>query len=98
MAEGGCVLRRFLESLGGLIRRRWLLILILLAALGGAGALAGPPLYAWYQLAARRSAVERFHPDDAIPHLDACLAVWPGNVEAHLLSARAARLVGDLRA
>ena len=73
----------------------WLLVL---ALLGGAGALAGPHLWAWYHLAAGRDAVAHFHADEARSHLDACLAVWPGCIEARLLDARAARLAGDLAA
>jgi tetratricopeptide (TPR) repeat protein len=74
------------------------MVLALVVSIVAAGALGGPHLYAWYQLAAGRTAVEQFHADDARSHLDACLIVWPGNVEAHLLGARAARLAGDFNA
>ena len=72
--------------------------LLALALLGGAAALAGPHLWAWRCLAAGRDAVERFRGDEARSYLDACLTVWPGCVEAHLLDARAARLAGDFAA
>ena len=91
------MLRRLLTTLAGLVRRRWRLLAVL-AVLAAAAGLTAPHVYAWRHLTAGRSAVESFHDDDARAHLDACLAVWPGSVEAHLLAARAARLGGDFEA
>ncbi len=71
--------------------------LLAFALLSGAGALAAPHLWAWRHLAAGRDAVAHFHADEARTQLDACLAVWPGCVEAQLLDARAARLAGDFK-
>ena len=86
--------RRILAAVGRTARRFWVW-LVAAALLGGGAALAAPHLFAWHHLSAGRAAVERFHPDEARPQLDACLAVWPGCIEAHLLAARAARLGGD---
>jgi tetratricopeptide (TPR) repeat protein len=58
--------------------------------------LAGPHAWAWYQLQAGRSALVRYHPDDARIHLERCLRVWPNSARAHLLLSRAARQSGDL--
>ncbi len=61
-----------------------------------AGVLGGPHLWAWYQLAAGRSALEHYRAAEAREHLARCLAVWPSSVEANLLAARAARRLGEL--
>jgi tetratricopeptide (TPR) repeat protein len=84
-----------LGGVGRLLRRRWRLLLVFALLLGAAGAAAGPHVWAWRHLAAARAALERYHADEARPHLDACLAVWPDSVEARLLASRAARLDGD---
>lgn len=70
-------------------------VLIALAILAGAVAVAWPHFWAWRHLAAARAAVERYHPDEARRQIDACLAVWPDSIEAHLIAARAERLAGD---
>jgi predicted Zn-dependent protease len=72
-----------------------LLTAAVLAAVGAAGALAAPHLWAAYQLAAGRSALERGR-DEARGRLEACLRVWPDCAEAHLLAARAIRRAGYL--
>jgi tetratricopeptide (TPR) repeat protein len=74
--------------------RRTGLILLLLILLGGGLWLAGPHLAAWYHFRAGRSALERYHSQDALDHLNACLEVWPDSAQAHLLAARAARRTG----
>ena len=38
---------------------------------------------------AGRSALDHYRNDDAIVHLERCLAVWPDDPGAHLLAARA---------
>ena len=86
--------RRVLSVLAALLRRRWP-TLAALALLGGGAVAAWPHAWAWYHLAAGRTAAEHYHADEARTQIDACLAVWPDSVEAHLLAARAARLAGD---
>jgi len=39
--------------------------------------------------------LEQFHPEKAWRHLAACLRIWPHDVRAHLLAARAARRLGN---
>jgi tetratricopeptide (TPR) repeat protein len=78
-------------------RRRWPL-LIGLAAFGCAAWFLVPQLWAWYHFRAGKSAVERYHSTEALAHLSACLRIWPGDTEAHLLAARAARRAGDFDA
>ncbi len=72
----------------------WIAAILVLAA---AGALA-PQLYAWYHLRAGRDALANDQTQDARRHLDACLSVWPQNVSARVLAARAARRAGDYEA
>jgi tetratricopeptide (TPR) repeat protein len=88
------VIRPVLARLAGLRKRPRLLLA--LAALPVAGVFGGPHLWAYYHLAAGRSAVDACHHDEARDHLRRCLSVWPGCVEARLLAARAARRAGDL--
>jgi tetratricopeptide (TPR) repeat protein len=76
-------------------RRRWLAIL-LGAGVIGAAALAHPRLEAWYHRHAGSRAVEQYHSDEGLCHLQACLKVWPADGEARLLAARAARQTGRL--
>ncbi len=71
--------------------RRVLLSLLILVAL----ALGAPQAWAWYQLRSARSALERYHPEQAQTHLARCLRVWPHSLQAHLLASRAARQSGD---
>jgi predicted Zn-dependent protease len=66
-----------------------------LAVVGTAAALAAPHLWAAYQLAAGRSALERGR-DEARGDLESCLYFWPNCAEAHLLAARAIRRAGYL--
>jgi tetratricopeptide (TPR) repeat protein len=79
---------------GKLVRRPWL-ALFLLGVLGTTAWLAAPHLRAWYHWRAGRSALERYHHEEALCHFRACLAVWPGDVRAHLLACRAARRAED---
>ncbi len=60
--------------------------------------LAGPFAWAAYQAAAARSALARYHPEEARRRLDRCLGVWPLSVQTHLLASRAARQDGDFDA
>jgi tetratricopeptide (TPR) repeat protein len=69
------------------------LLLALLLLLGIAGT-SGPWLGAWYHLRQGRIELQRYHPDKARRHLEAYLRLWPHNVTAHLLAARAARQMG----
>jgi tetratricopeptide (TPR) repeat protein len=55
----------------------------------------GAYLWASYHLRAARQALERYHTNEALPHLQACLTVWPRDPEALLLAARAARRTGE---
>jgi tetratricopeptide (TPR) repeat protein len=75
-----------------LSRRRALLLAILLL-LGAVGT--GPWLWAWHQLRQGRTELEHGYPERARPHLTACLRIWPHDVTAHLLAARAARQLED---
>jgi tetratricopeptide (TPR) repeat protein len=67
--------------------------LFLLIALGAG--MAGTYLWAAYHLRAAREAVERYHTNEAVPHLQACLTVWPRDPETLLLAARTARRTGE---
>jgi tetratricopeptide (TPR) repeat protein len=77
-----------------LLRRRWRILSVLLAV-GLAIGLGAPQGWAWYQLRAARSELQRYQPEAARRCLERCLAVWPNSVEAHLLASRAARQSGD---
>jgi tetratricopeptide (TPR) repeat protein len=84
-----------------LARRRWRILVLACAVLGGAAALAalaGPHLRAWYHWRAALADMERCRNAEARDHLDACLAVWPRSAAARLLAARTARRAGDLEA
>ncbi len=82
------------NPLAGPLRRPRRLLAVLLALAGLC--LAAPNLWAWYQLRAARAELARYHFAAARGHLDRCLRVWPGSVEAHRLASRAARQAGDL--
>jgi tetratricopeptide (TPR) repeat protein len=71
-------------------------LLLLLLAFGAV--LLGRRLWAWHELQVGRDWLERYHPHEAQPHLETCLRLWPGNAEALLLMARAARRAGILEA
>ena len=60
--------------------------------------LVGPQAWAWFHLRAGRARLDRFHPEEARPALDAALRIWPNRVEARLLASRAARQTGDFAA
>jgi tetratricopeptide (TPR) repeat protein len=66
-------------------------ILVLLLCILGGFAMIGTYLWASYHLRAARSAVERYHTREAIPHLQASLSIWHRDPETLLLAARAAR-------
>jgi tetratricopeptide (TPR) repeat protein len=89
------VIRPLLARLAGVRKRPRLLLA--LGALLVAGVLGGPHLWAYYHLAAGRSAARACHNDEAREHLRRCLSVWPGCVEAQILAARSARRAGDLK-
>jgi predicted Zn-dependent protease len=73
------------------LSRRRALALILLLLLLPAAFVAGRRCWALRELRIARSLMDRYHQDDAHPHLEACLRYWPDNAEAQLLLARAAR-------
>src|SRR6266566_7160778 len=87
-------MRRLLVRLTYLMRRRWLLFLILVLLCGGA-LWAGPHLWAWYHLRAAETALQRYHSAEASDHLRVCLQVWSSRPRVHLLAGRAARQSGD---
>jgi tetratricopeptide (TPR) repeat protein len=92
------VLGRPFKALGRLVwRRRWALLIacVLLACVLW---FVGPHLSAAYHLWAGRSDLERYRTPQAREHLEACVRVWPGNITARQLAARAARRAGDLEA
>lgn len=66
------------------------IFVLLLFILSGVGMIVAY-LWASYHLRAARSALERYHTSEAIPHLRAALFVWSRDPETLLLSARAAR-------
>ena len=75
--------------------RSWRVLLLLTIAVA-AGVFVAPHARAWYRLRAARSALARYHPEEAAPLLASCLLVWPNDAEARLLASRAARQTGDL--
>src|SRR5262245_55429599 len=78
-------------SSSALKKRRFLLILIgTLLGVALAAVLGGPHAWACYQLQSARSALARYHPEEAREHLANCLKVWPDSAEAHRLACRAA--------
>src|SRR5262249_25877410 len=85
-------------ALSGLLRRRWLWVVVVFLGLAAGLAWISPPLpwigphvQAWQHLRAGRREVQRYRTREAIGHLKACLDVWPKNNEALLLLARAQR-------
>jgi tetratricopeptide (TPR) repeat protein len=75
---------------------RSLAIVGLVLAIGAGASVAGVWLWASYQLRLGRSALERYHTAEAVPHLQATLSIWPRDPESLLLAARAARRAGSL--
>lgn len=67
--------------------------LFLLIAVGAG--MAGAYLWAAYHLRSAREALERYHTNEALPHLQASLIVWPSDPETLFLAARAARRMGE---
>ncbi|HTU16594.1 MAG TPA: tetratricopeptide repeat protein [Gemmataceae bacterium] len=74
---------------------RSLAILGLLLLIGVGVGVAGVMLWASYHLRTGRAALQHYHTAEAIPHLQAALAVWPNDPETLLLAARAARRSGS---
>jgi tetratricopeptide (TPR) repeat protein len=75
---------------------RSLAVVLLLALIGLGLGLGSAHLTALYHLRAARSALERYHSDEAQEHLMASMRLWPENGEALFLAARAARRLGTL--
>jgi tetratricopeptide (TPR) repeat protein len=75
-------------------RRTLALATLLLLITAGAG-WGGAYLWAAYHLRAAREALEHYHTNEALPHLQACLSVWPRDPQILLLAARAARRTGE---
>jgi tetratricopeptide (TPR) repeat protein len=75
---------------------RGLAVALLLLLIGGGTGMAGMYLWGAYHLRAARAALERYHNNEAMWHLQACLAVRPHDAEAILLAARAARRANNL--
>jgi tetratricopeptide (TPR) repeat protein len=79
--------------LSELYRRRSLFLALLLVL--GLLVPAGLWLRAWYHFRQGRVELQQYHPEKARRHLAACLQLWPRDVTAHLLAARAARQLGE---
>jgi tetratricopeptide (TPR) repeat protein len=67
------------------------ILVLLIAAIAG---MAITYLWATYHLSAARAALERYHTNEALPHLRACMSIWSRDPETLLLAARAARRIG----
>ncbi len=79
----------------GRATRRWAILLVTLAVLGGVLWLGGRHVWAWYHWRAGRAALDQYHGQEALNHLGASLEVWPASAATHLLAARAARRAGE---
>lgn len=94
------VLGRVLRVLGclvGAVRRHpRTAVLSVIGALVAAGG--GVYWYAHHQWRAAQAAIKADRPAEARDRLRFCLRVWPRSPEAHLLTARATRLTGDVEA
>jgi Flp pilus assembly protein TadD len=66
------------------------LLSLILVGLG----VVGVYLWASHERREARAAIERYHTDDAYPHLRVALAIWPRDPETLLLAARGARRKG----
>jgi tetratricopeptide (TPR) repeat protein len=92
------LVRRILGVPRYLIRHpgRSLVIVLLLLLIGVGASMAGFYLWASYHLREARAALERYHNNEAMLHLHACLTVRPHDPDALLLAARAARRSNNL--
>src|SRR5579875_658625 len=94
-------LKRFGKALlagpRAVFRHPWrsLSIAVLLLLIGTGSSLAGMWLWASYHLRAGRIALQRYHVQEAVQHLQTVLSVWPQDPEALFLAARAARRAGN---
>lgn len=79
-----------------ILRRPWrsLVIAGLLLVIGAGISLAAVYLWASYHLRAARTALERYHTSEAVPHLQIAMSIRPRHPETLLLAARAARRTG----
>src|SRR5690606_17792854 len=75
-------------------RRRWVAAGLLLAGATAAGYL-GVTAWADFHASAAVEALDQLRFEDARWHAERCLAVRPGDLDARLLAARAARRAGD---
>lgn len=75
-----------------IFQRRAIRLGIALVALG----LLAPHGWAWYQLRSAKSALARYHPDEARAALASCERVWGNRASVRLLASRAARQANDL--
>lgn len=85
-----------LIRLGKRLLARWKAVLLLFALVFGA-AIGSAYGYARHSWRAAQTALRQDRPADARKKLRICRFFWPRNVETHLVSARAARLTGDLQ-
>ncbi|HEY7309354.1 MAG TPA: tetratricopeptide repeat protein [Gemmataceae bacterium] len=74
---------------------RSLVISGLLLLIGAGVSLAVVYLWAAYHLRVARTALERYHTNEALPHLQTAYSIRPRHPETLLLAARAARRVGS---
>jgi tetratricopeptide (TPR) repeat protein len=79
-------------SIGRLLRRPfYTLFCILLVTLFALGAwMAGRQVLGMYHYRAGRDAVERYHTQESVQHLQACLEIWPNDPDVLVLAARSA--------
>jgi tetratricopeptide (TPR) repeat protein len=75
--------------------RRTLAITTLLLLIAAGAGIGGVYLWASSHLRSARAALEQYHISEALPHLQACLSVWPRDPETLLLAARTARRAGE---
>src|SRR5439155_26406475 len=78
------------------LRRHPLVAALALGLLVAAGVLLAPHARAVYHARAADRAIARGDFDDALEHLDVCLAVWPDRASTRFLAARTARRAGRL--
>jgi tetratricopeptide (TPR) repeat protein len=75
--------------------RRTLVVATLLLLIAACAGIGGTYLWAAHHRRSAREALERYHTNEALSHLQACLSVWPRDPETLLLAARAARRTGE---